>query len=122
MQARPWAAHFLTAVGKCTYTCRKLLLPVLVLGKTCAQLLVPPPLLLVLLLLLLLLWLPQLPKELFHKYQYFNIPAITDYTDASHPVSGTSSCTAVASTATGRSCSQQTCACMTLESSHTCNV
>jgi hypothetical protein len=30
----------------------------------------------------------QLPKELFHKYQYFNIPAITDYTDASHPVSG----------------------------------
>jgi hypothetical protein len=29
----------------------------------------------------------ELPKELFHKYQYFNIPAITDYTDASHPVS-----------------------------------
>jgi hypothetical protein len=29
----------------------------------------------------------QLPKELFHKYQYFNIPAITDYNDASHPVS-----------------------------------
>ncbi|WIA11912.1 hypothetical protein OEZ85_011996 [Tetradesmus obliquus] len=28
----------------------------------------------------------QLPKELFHKYQYFNIPAGTDYSDASHPV------------------------------------
>ncbi|KAF6252644.1 hypothetical protein COO60DRAFT_505144 [Scenedesmus sp. NREL 46B-D3] len=28
----------------------------------------------------------ELPKEMFHKYQYFNIPAITDYTDASHPV------------------------------------
>jgi hypothetical protein len=29
----------------------------------------------------------ELPKELFHKYQYFNIPAGTDYNDASHPVS-----------------------------------
>jgi hypothetical protein len=29
----------------------------------------------------------ELPKDLFHKYQYFNIPAITDYQDASHPVS-----------------------------------
>jgi hypothetical protein len=29
----------------------------------------------------------ELPKELFHKYQYFNIPAGTDYTDTSHPVS-----------------------------------
>jgi hypothetical protein len=28
----------------------------------------------------------QLPKELLHKYQYFNIPAITDITQASHPV------------------------------------
>ncbi|WIA14797.1 hypothetical protein OEZ85_003281 [Tetradesmus obliquus] len=28
----------------------------------------------------------ELPKELFHKYQYFNIPAITNYDDASHPV------------------------------------
>lgn len=28
----------------------------------------------------------ELPKELFHKYQYFNIPAGTDYSDASHPV------------------------------------
>ncbi|WIA23255.1 hypothetical protein OEZ85_000026 [Tetradesmus obliquus] len=28
----------------------------------------------------------ELPKEMFHKYQYFNIPAITDYNDASHPV------------------------------------
>ncbi|WIA23249.1 hypothetical protein OEZ85_000020 [Tetradesmus obliquus] len=27
----------------------------------------------------------ELPKELFHKYQYFNIPAGTDYSDASHP-------------------------------------
>jgi hypothetical protein len=33
------------------------------------------------------LLLMQVPKELFHKYQYFNIPAITDYNDASHPVS-----------------------------------
>uniref|UniRef100_A0A383WMU0 Uncharacterized protein n=1 Tax=Tetradesmus obliquus TaxID=3088 RepID=A0A383WMU0_TETOB len=28
----------------------------------------------------------DLPKDMFHKYQYFNIPAITDYSDASHPV------------------------------------
>jgi hypothetical protein len=32
----------------------------------------------------------ELPKDLFHKYQYFNIPAITHYKDASHPVSGPS--------------------------------
>ncbi|WIA15628.1 hypothetical protein OEZ85_002255 [Tetradesmus obliquus] len=28
----------------------------------------------------------ELPKELLHRYQYFNIPAITDYSDASHAV------------------------------------